>query len=111
MAFDHGRLSAETALYYIRVDGSLCQKIHRTNLLGLFFKDTDKLFTDDFSLTLRLGLSFQFFIITLLGVHTDKIQIKGAAFSKDFLHLVSFVFTKQTMIHKDTSQLLADGTG
>ena len=52
--FDHSRLSAQTALYHIRIDGSLCQEIHCSDFLCFFLKYTDEFLTDDLPLLLRL---------------------------------------------------------
>ena len=102
MGFDHCGFSAKTTFYHIRIDGSLCEEINRTNFLCLFFKNTDKFFTDNFTFCLRLGDSGQFLIISLLCVDTDKIQIKLTIRSEYIFNLITFIFTKKTVIHKYT---------
>ena len=47
--FDNGGFSADTALYNVRVDGSLYKEVYGTDFLCLFFEDTDKFFTDNFT--------------------------------------------------------------
>ena len=56
--FDNGGFSADTALYNVRVDGSLYKEVYGTDFLCLFFEDTDKFFTDDFTFFLRLFYAF-----------------------------------------------------
>src|SRR5699024_4116996 len=40
--FDHCGLAAQTAFNYIRINGSLCQEIHSSDLLCLFLKHADE---------------------------------------------------------------------
>ena len=69
---DHGRFS-KAGLNNIRIDGSLYQEVNCTDFLCLFLKYTDKLLTDDFSLLLRICLTGQLIIETLLSIDTDKV--------------------------------------
>ncbi len=55
VALDNSGLTAQTALTNIGVNGTLCQKIHLADLLGLFFEHTDELVADDLALALGLG--------------------------------------------------------
>ena len=48
-----------TALYNVRIDGSLCQEINSAQLARLFLKDTDELCADNLTLFLRIRNSFQ----------------------------------------------------
>ncbi len=73
MGFYHGGLPAQTAFHYIRIDGSLHQKVHSPYLSGLFLEYTDKLSADYLSLLLRLGHSCQPCIKTLLCIDTNEI--------------------------------------
>ena len=111
MRLDHCGLSAKTTLYHIWIDGSLCKKINSTDLLSLFFKDTDKFLTNDLTLRFRLSNSRKFIIISLLCIHTDKIQVKLSIRTKYTLNLIALVFTKKAMIYKHTCQLLANSSG
>ena len=54
---------------------------------------------------------FQFIIETLLSIHADKFQIIWAVRTKDGLHLIPFIFTKQSMIYKNTGKLLSNRLG
>src|SRR5699024_8699399 len=47
VGFDDGGFAAEAALYYVRVDGSLCQIVDGSDFLCFFLKDTDEFFADD----------------------------------------------------------------
>lgn len=49
VGLDHCGFSAKSGLYHIRVDGSLCQEIHGSDLLCLFLEDTDKFLSDNFT--------------------------------------------------------------
>ena len=111
VGLNHCGFSAETALNYIRVNGSLCQEIHSTDFLRLFLKNTDEFLTDNLTLCFRLGHACQLLIVTLLGVDTDKVQVKLAVRSEDLFYLIALIFTKETVIHKYTGQLLTDGSG
>ena len=109
--FDHCGLSAQTTLYNVRINSSLCQEIYRTNLLGLFFKNTDKFFTDDLTFCFRLCNTCQLVIISLLCIDANKVQVKLTVWSEYTLNLISLIFTKKTMIYKYTGKLLADCSG
>ena len=109
--FDHCGLSAQTTLYNVRINSSLCQEIYRTNLLGLFFKNTDKFFTDDLTFCFRLCNTCQLVIVSLLCIDADKVQVKLTVWSEYTLNLISLIFTKKTMIYKYTGKLLADCSG
>ena len=74
MGFDYSAL-AKTTLDHIRINGTLYQEIYFTDLLGLFLEDTDKLFTNDLSLSFRLFHTGKLAVETLLCIHTDKVQV------------------------------------
>lgn len=59
----------------------------------------------------RLGHTGKFAIEPLLGIDTDKVEVIRPIRSEDRLHQVSLVLAEQTMIDKDTGQVLADGFG
>ena len=104
---DHSRLS-KTGFNHIRVYGPLYEIIHGTDLFCLIFKNTDKLFTNDLALLLRLLSPLQFLIETLLGIDTDKVQIIRTIGAKDSLHLIAFILAKKTVIHKYAGQLFSN---
>ncbi len=75
MGFDHGRLPAKTALHHIRINSSLYQKVYGADLLRLFLEYTDKLFSDNLALLLRLRHPRQPIIESLLSIHPDEIKV------------------------------------
>ena len=109
--FDHCGLSAQTTLYNVRINSSLCQEIYCTNLLGLFFKNTDKFFTDDLTFCFRLCNTCQLVIVSLLCIDADKVQVKLTVWSEYTLNLISLILTKKTMVYKYTGKLLSDRSG
>ena len=111
VGLDHCGFSAKSGLYHIRVDGSLCQEIHGSDLLCLFLEDTDEFLSDNFTFFLRFCHTGKFSIITLLRVDTDKVQVKLSVRSEDLLNLVSFVLSEQTVIDEYASKLFSDCTG
>ena len=84
---------------------------HSTDLLGLFFEDTDKFLTDDLTLRFRLCNTCKFVIISLLCIHADKVQVKLTIRSEYTFNLITFIFTKKAMIYKYAGKLLADRSG
>ena len=65
VALDDSGFTAKAAFYDIRVNGALCQKVYRTDLLCFFLKDADEFFANDFALMLRLGNSGQLAVVTI----------------------------------------------
>ena len=111
VGFDHCGFSAETALYNVRINGSLCKEIYSTDLLGFFLEDTDKFLTDDLTLRFRLCNTGKLVVISLLCVHADKVQVKLTIRSEYTFNLITFILTKKAMIYKYTGKLLADRSG
>ena len=97
VALDNSGLTAQTALNNIRVNGTLCQKIHLADLLCLLFKYADELFTNDLTLAFRLSDASQLCKVAVAGIHTDKVDIKaiGIARTKDCTDLFLLVLTQQ----------------
>ena len=100
--FDGRRLSAQTGLYYIGINGPLHQIVHLADLLGLCLKDTDELLADDLALSLRFLDTSQFLIEAVLGVDADEIELVGALRSEDSLDLVSLILAQEPMVDEDT---------
>ncbi len=106
VGFDYGAFS-KPAFDHIRIDRSLHQKVHRTDLLCFLLKDTDKFFSNDLSLCFRLRHPRKLLIKPLLGIDTDKIKIIRPILAKYRFHLITFMFAKQPMIHENTGKLLS----
>mgnify|MGYP000290836516 FL=1 len=111
MGFDHCGFSAETALYNVRINGSLCKEIYSTDLLGFLLEDTDKFLTDDLTLRFRLCNTSKLIVISLLCIDANKVQVKLTIRSEYTFNLITFILTKKTMIYKYTGKLLADCSG
>ena len=111
VGLDHCGFSAQSGFYHIWIDGSLCQEIHGSDLLCFFLEDTDKFFSDDFTFFLRFCHTGKFSIITLLRVDTDKVQVKLSVRTENFLNLVSFVLSEQTVIDEYTGKLFSNCAG
>ena len=91
VGFDHCGFSAQTALYHVRINGSLYQEIHGTDLLRLFLEYTDELFTDDLTFCFRLCNTCQLVVVSLLCIHTDKVQVKLTVRSEYAFYLIAFI--------------------
>ena len=111
VGFDHCGFSAETALYNVRINGSLCKEIYSTDLLGFLLEDTDKFLTDDLTLRFRLCNTGKLIVISLLCIHADKVQVKLTIRSEYTFNLITFILTKKAMIYKYASKLLTDRSG
>ena len=103
MGFDHCGFSAETALYNVWINGSLCQEIYGSDFLCFFFKNADKFFTDDLTFCFRLCYTGKFIIVSLLRIDTDEIQIELSIWSEYAFHFITFVFAEKTMIYTHSS--------
>ena len=107
MRLDHRTSSADsTALHNIGINGSLCEKIHRTDLLRFLFEDLNEFRADELALLLRLRDAREQVVITFLCIDTNKIQIKIAFWSEDRFYFIALILAKKTMIHKYAGQLL-----
>ena len=111
MGFDHCRFSAKTTLYNVRINSSLCKEIHCSNLLCLFFENSDEFFTDDLTFCFRLCYTGKFIIVSLLRIDTDEIQIELSVWSEYTFHFITFVFAEKAMIYKYAGKLLSDCSG
>ena len=49
MRFDDCGFTAETALYHVRINGSLYEEIDSADFLCFLFKYTDEFFSDNFT--------------------------------------------------------------
>ena len=107
VTLDDGAFAAQTRLYHIGIDRTLCQKIYRADLLGLFLKHADKLLADDLAFALRLGDTGQLGQKARPGVDTADIHMELVL--HHLLHLIALILAQQTVIHKDTRQLIAHG--
>ena len=56
VGLDDCGFSAKTALYNIRINGSLCKEVYCTDLLRFFFENTDEFFADDLTSLLLVRL-------------------------------------------------------
>ena len=108
---DHCGFSAKTALYNVRINGSLCKEINGSDFLRFFLENTDKFLTDDLTLCFRLSNSGKLIVVSLLCINADKIQVELSIWSKYALYLITLVFTKKTVIYEYAGQLLSDCSG
>ena len=111
MGLDDSGFSAQTALYHIRIDGSLNKIVHRADFPGFFLKDPDEFFSYDLSLLFRILLPCQFHIETMLGINPDKIKLIRALRAENGLHLISLILSEKSVVNKDTGQLVSYGLG
>ena len=91
----------------IGIDGSLGQESDIVLLAGFFFKNTDKLGTDDFAFLLRIADAGE-----LVQETVDRIDIDQICFhlvAEDFDDLFGLAFAEKTVIHMNGDQLLPDG--
>ena len=104
MTLDH-RTRDRQRLDAIGINSSLCQPFHIFQFMSFRIKYIDKTFTYYLAFTFRLGNTFQFRKKLSTGIHTDYIQTETLIIVH---HILELVFTKHTVIHKDTSQILTD---
>ena len=105
MGFDDGALSSESRLDYIRIYGSLCQKINGAYFLRLFLKYPDKFFAYYLTLVFGFGYPGKLLIETLCGIDPDEIKIKSSVFAEHFLNLIAFILSKEPVINKNACKL------
>ena len=101
----------KTALYNIRINGSLYEEINSTYFLCFFFENADKFFADNLTFFFRFFDTCQFFIKTFLCIDADEIQIIVAVRAKYCFYLIAFIFTEKSLVYKDAGELVADGSG
>src|SRR5579864_8935401 len=95
-------------LDHIRVDRPLRKELNTRQLVGFLVKYLDEGAPDDLALLFRVGHARERRQESLLGIDTDDTHAKMLGESAH--HLVAFAETKQTVIHEDTDQLIADRT-
>ena len=111
MRLDHCWFSAKSAFYNVRINRSLCKEFYCTDLLCFFFKNTDKFFSDNFTLCFRFCNSGKLVVVSFLCIDTDKVQVKLTIRSKYCLNFIAFILTKKTVIYKYAGKLFADCSG
>ena len=90
----------------VGIDGALCQPLRISNLHSFSIEDVDETSTDDFTLAFGFFHTSQFCEELFASIHTD--YVKTEAFVV-FHHCVKLVLAEHTMVHKDTSEVAADG--
>ena len=101
-----GLSSICTRLNHVCVKCSLCQEFHIFELACFVIKDIDKFVTDDLPFLLWIRHTSQFIKETFGSVCFNDIETKLT--TKHVHNLVSFPFTKKTVVYKDTDQLITD---
>ena len=96
------------AFDHVRINGALCQKVYRAQLLGFPFKSTDKFLADRLTLGFRIGNAVELFHESSLGIDADKVDVLVCKCS---FYFVAFVLPQEAVVYKNTGQLLADCTG
>ena len=95
------------ALDAVGINGALCQPTGIGYLVRFGIEDLDKIAADDFTLLLRLGHSLQILEELLAGIHANHVQSQAFVVVH---HIPELILAKQSVVHKDTGQVLADGT-
>ena len=85
----------------------MCQEFHIFEFACFIVKDIYKLVPNDLSFLFWIRHTSQFIKETFCSVCFDNVQTKLT--TKHIHDLVSFPFTKKTVVYKDTNQLIADG--
>ncbi len=93
-------------LDHVGIQGTLCQKVDTFQLLRLFLKNLDEQITDGFALLFGIGNIRKHFQKTLTSV--DHLQGNLEIIAEYSSHLLRFAKAQQTVIHKNTGDLLAD---
>ena len=95
------------ALDAVGINGALRQPAGIGYLVRFGIEDLDKIAADDFTFLLRLGHSLQILEELLTGIHANHVQPQTLVVVH---HIPELILTKQPVVHKDTGQVLADGT-
>src|SRR5574341_1182096 len=108
MALDDCRWASDGLRFdHVRIQSSLHQKIHLTQLFSLFLKDLNELVSDDLSLLFGVGDASKGGQKSFSHSHPFDIQLTviGEGF-EDFLKLI---FAEQAIVNKDTGEPGANG--
>ena len=89
---------------------SLCEEVNCTNLLGFFLKYTDKLFSDNLSLSFWLSNACKLRVISFLCINSYKVKVKLSFWSKYALNLIAFIFTEKTVVYEYACKLLSNSS-
>ena len=92
---------------HVGVDGALQQETRMTQRGGLGFKDADEMFTHDAAFLFRIANSLESIKEFNGSVHYHQFAFKSGAQGGG--HLLTFLLAKQTGVHEDGNQLVADG--
>ncbi len=95
-------------LDHIRVDSALHQEGNFTQAARLGLKQTDESLTNDFALRLRLDHTAQRTEEALPPLNRNQVQPQAAP--QGIFHLLALPLTQQTVLHKHSRQLSANGT-
>lgn len=104
MALD--RALVRLGLCDIRPDGTLCKPFCALDLASLVCKHIDEGLSDGLALELRILDTLACSKETVGGTYTDDIETHALITCKDILE---FVLSKQTVVHEDANQVMADG--
>ena len=103
--FNHCGLSC-AAFYHIWVNGSLTKQLNLPQFHCLSLKYSDELFSNDLSLSLRIGNSRQLVQEPASGVDSDQVHVEFLP--KNLFYQVPLILTQQAMVHKNACQIFPD---
>ena len=106
MAFDSLARNVQ-ALDAVGINGTLRQPAGIGYLVRFGIEYFDKITTDDFTLLFGLGHSLQILEKLRAGIYANHVQSQTLVVAH---HIPEFVLAEQTVIYKNTGQILADGT-
>ena len=106
MALDDHARDAET-LNPVGINSTLRQPLGIGNLLGFLIEHINKAGTNNLALALGIGNAFQF--LEELGGSIHAYDIQSQAFIITH-HILELILAQQAMVHKNTSQILANST-
>ena len=107
MTLDHACSSVNTTAFnHVGIQRSLHQELCVGDSASVFFKNTNKGFTNCFALRLRLGDALEFFKEPRAGINMNEFNTHVAL--KRFDHLCAFVLAHQPNVYIDTRQLIAN---
>ena len=90
----------------VGIDGALCQPLRINNLHSFSVEHIDKSSSDDFALAFGFFHTSQFCEELFASIYANHIQTEAFIV---FHHRVKLVLAEHTVVHKDTSEVAADG--
>ncbi len=91
----------------VGINGALRQPFHIVYLVRFYIEYLDKTAADNLTFLLRLRHTLQILEELFAGIHANHVQPETLVVVH---HIPELILTKHPVVHKDTGQVLADGS-